>query len=126
MTNNHGKFSLRARLRSFRYAFRGLHVILKEEHNLWIHLFAAFSAIVLGIVFHISRAEWLILVLCIGLVLAAEIMNSAIERLVDLYAPQKSEKAGLIKDIAAGGVLVAAIVALVAGILVFLPHFTGI
>lgn len=96
--------------------------MLKNEPNFRIHLIAAVTAIVLGMVFHISRTHWLIIILCIGFVLAAESMNSAIEMLVDLISPQMNEKAGRIKDLAAGGVLVAAFTALVAGIMVFLPY----
>lgn len=118
------KFSLRERLASFKYAFQGLGLILKKEHNSRIHLFAAVMAIVLGAVFQISKTDWLIVILCIGLVFIAEIMNSAIEMLVDLVSPQEHEQAGKIKDIAAGGVLIASMAALVAGILVFVPYLT--
>jgi diacylglycerol kinase (ATP) len=118
------KISFRARLASFKYAFQGLRQVLKVEQNIWAHLLAAITAIVLGAIFQISKTDWLIIILCIGLVLIAEIMNSAIEELVDLVSPQRNEKAGKIKDIAAGGVLIAAITALVAGIIVFLPYLT--
>ena len=122
MYNNNVKFSFRARLASFRYAFQGIWHILKYEHNSRIHLIAAIMALLLGAFFHISKTDWLVIILCIGLVFSAEIANSLIEMLVDLVSPEKNEKAGKIKDIAAGGVLVAALVALVAGIIVFLPY----
>jgi diacylglycerol kinase len=122
MNSEVSKFSFRERLASFTYAFRGLYHILKYEHNSRIHLLAAIMALALGAVFHISLTEWLIIILCIGLVFLAEITNTAIEMLVDMISPQKNEKAGRIKDIAAGGVLVASMVSLVAGIIVFLPY----
>jgi len=116
------KFSIRARLASFKYAFQGLGHVLKAEHNFVVHLTAAIAVIALGAILHISKAEWLIVVLCIGLVLITEILNTAIEWLVDLVSPQRNEKAGKIKDIAAASVLIAAIVALAAGIVVFVPY----
>jgi diacylglycerol kinase (ATP) len=118
------RFSFRARWLSFRNAFRGLIYLVKAEHNLCIQLVAALAAIALGIICRISRSDWLIIILCIGFVIAAEIMNSAVERLVDLVSPQENKTAGIIKDIAAGSVLIAAIAALVAGIVVFVPYFT--
>ncbi len=99
--------------------------MLKEEHNSRIHLVLAIIAIAFGAVLHISRTDWLIIILCIGLVLVAEIMNSAIERLVDLVTTEHNEKAGKIKDLAAGGVLISAVIALVAGIVVFWPYIFG-
>jgi len=116
------KFSIRARLASFKYAFQGLGHVLKAEHNFLIHLAAATAVIMLGAILHISKAEWLIIILCIGMVLITEILNTAIEWLVDLVSPQRNEKAGKIKDIAAASVLIAAIVALTAGIVVFVPY----
>lgn len=115
-------FSIRARLASFKYAIQGLGHVLKAEHNFLVHLAAAIAVIALGAILHISKAEWLIIILCIGLVLITEILNTAIEWLVDMVSPQKNEKAGMIKDIAAASVLIAALVALVAGIVVFVPY----
>jgi len=117
------KFSIRARLASFKYAFQGLGHVLRAEHNFVVHLAAAIAVIALGAILQISKAEWLIIILCIGLVLITEILNTAIEWLVDLVSPQRNEKAGKIKDIAAAGVLIAALVALVVGIVVFVPYF---
>jgi diacylglycerol kinase len=116
------KFSIRARLASFKYAFQGLGHVVKAEHNFLVHLAAAIAVIALGAILHISKAEWLIIILCIGLVLITEILNTAIEWLVDMVSPLRNEKAGKIKDIAAASVLVAALVALVVGIVVFVPY----
>jgi diacylglycerol kinase len=122
MKNTNKKFSLRARLASFKYAFQGLGHVLKAEHNFLIHLAAAIAVIALGVLLHINKAEWLIIILCIGMVLITEILNTAIEWLVDMVSPQRNEKAGKIKDIAAASVLIAALVALAAGIVVFVPY----
>ena len=115
------KFSLKARLRSFSFAFAGIFAVLKTQHNFWIHLLAATIVILAGFVFGLTRMEWVIITLTIGFVLSAEIMNSAIEYLVDLLSPQHNPKAGLIKDVAAAAVLVSAIAAAIVGLLIFIP-----
>jgi diacylglycerol kinase len=115
-------FSIRARLAGFRHAFNGLFHTVRAEHNMWIHMIAAVLVIVSGLLFHITRAEWLMVIFCIGLVLTTEIINSAMERLVDLASPSFSEKARVIKDVAAAAVLIAAITALITGIVIFLPY----
>jgi diacylglycerol kinase len=122
MVGDDKKFSFAERLRSFTFAFRGLYRVLKTEHNFRIHLLTAMIAIILGVVMRITRADWLIVILCIGFVLFAEIMNTAVEKLTDIAEPKKNESAGLVKDIAAGAVLVASITALAAGLMVFLPY----
>lgn len=107
---------------SIHYAFKGILHVIKKEHNAWIQIIAAIVAIVLGFVFHISKTEWIAVILCIGFVISAEITNTSIEKLTDSVSPQESIKAGMIKDIAAGAVLVAALTAFVVGLLVFLPY----
>lgn len=77
-----------------------------------------------GFGFGITRGEWTAIVICIGLVIAAELFNSAIERLVDLVSPQRHPVAGQVKDIAAGAVLVCALAAIVVGLIVFIPYLT--
>jgi diacylglycerol kinase (ATP) len=117
------KFSIPARINSFGFAFKGIAYVLKHEHNAWIHVTAAITAVTLGLILRISLHEWIAVALCIGLVLASEIINSAIEKMVDLISPEQQPKAGLIKDIAAGAVLIASIAALAIGCLVFIPYF---
>lgn len=115
-------FSIRRRLSSFRYAFHGIVQAVQTQHNMWIHIFAATVVIVAGILFNIGFTEWLFVILAIGFVLSAELFNSAIETLVDLVSPEENKNAGLIKDIAAGAVLIAAIAAAVIGIMIFVPR----
>jgi len=86
----------------------------------------AATAIALGFILHISSLEWLIIVLVIAGVFASEFFNSAIESLVDLCSPEFNEKAGRIKDIAAGAVLVTALGALVAGLIIFIPKLVAL
>ena len=116
------KFSMYARFASFKPAIRGTKFVLLNEHNAQIHLGAALSAIILGIVFKIGKTEWLVIHLCFGWVLAVQILNSAVEKMVDFVSPGINEKARLIKDISAGSVLVAAVISLMAGLIIFIPH----
>ena len=117
------KFSLRRRLLSFKYAFKGIFLLLKNEHNAWIHALAAILAIGLGFYFEIYRNEWIAVVFLIGFVFSSEAFNSAIELLVDKISPDYNETAGNIKDLAAGAVLFAAIAAAIAGFVIFAPYF---
>ncbi len=116
------KFCIKDRLRSFMYAFRGWHFMLHKQYNFYIHLSLAVLAILMGFLLDLSRAEWLWIVLAIGLVLAAEIFNTAIEKLTDLIHADKHPKAGQVKDLAAGAVLVLAITALLIGLIIFVPR----
>lgn len=117
----HRKFSLGERLKSFCYAFNGLKILWKEEHNARIHLIIAFLVVIAGFIFRISVTEWLAVLLSIGFVLALEIFNSSIENLADFVSPEKHEKIKKIKDLSAAGVLIAAITAFVVGLIIFLP-----
>lgn len=108
-------------IRGFGFAFKGLFYACKTQLNFRVHLFCAAIAITLGWYLKISSAEWLWIILSIGMVLLTEIINTAIELLVDLVSPDYNEKAGHIKDMCAAAVLVTAITALVIGIVIFLP-----
>ncbi len=115
------KFSLNARLKSFIFAFNGLYVLVKEEHNSRIHLFATFCVILCGFFFHISAYEWIAIIFAIGFVIAMEIINSSIENIADFVSPEKHEKIKKIKDLAAAAVLISAFTALIIGLIVFAP-----
>ncbi|MBI5373340.1 MAG: diacylglycerol kinase family protein [Sphingobacteriales bacterium] len=114
-------FSLKARLNSFRYAIRGVIDFFLEEPNALLHALATVAVTVLILFFHISGSELLALVVVTGLVWITELMNSAIERIMDLVSPEWHPKVKYIKDVAAAAVLVAAVVALLTGCLVFIP-----
>ena len=86
-----------------------------------VHVGISVFVILLGFLFHISTFEWLICILCIGLVFSSEMFNTAIEAIVDLISPQRNHLAGKAKDIAAGAVLVTAIMSIAVGIIIFLP-----
>jgi len=117
------KFSIKARIRSFKYAFRGLWWLIREEHNSWIHLAFVFVLIPACILLHLSLIEWTLITICIGLVLAMELVNSAIERLSDKISPGRDPDIGKIKDIAAAAVLISAVAAAVVGLIILVPKF---
>jgi diacylglycerol kinase (ATP) len=112
---------IRKTIRGFYFAGRGIVFFLKAPSNAWIHILAACFACGSGFYFCISRWEWCAVVVAIGGVLVAEMFNTAVELLVDLVSPGFNEKAGRIKDIAAGAVLVASIGAAMIGAVVFIP-----
>lgn len=115
------KFSWRKRGKSFVYAFNGIRMFVLNEHNAWIHCTVAVCVIIAGFVFGVSVTEWCLIALCIGMVLAAEAVNTAVENIVDLVSPEYNALAGKAKDIAAGAVLVTAISAAVVGCIIFVP-----
>lgn len=113
---------LSGRLRSFGHAIRGLKVLLQTQHNARIHAWATALVLAAGGVFEISASEWALIVLAIVAVWVAEALNTAVEFLVDLAAPEPHPLAGKAKDVAAGAVLVAAVGAAVVGGFVFGPY----
>jgi diacylglycerol kinase len=115
------KFSIADRLQSFSYAWSGIRSALQTEHNTWIHLALTIAAIVMGGFLKISRIEWMALVIAFGLVWMAELFNTAIEKAMDFISVDKHPQIKMIKDIAAAAVLIAAIVAVVIGCLIFIP-----
>ena len=108
-------------LKSFSYALQGIRVVVRTQRNMKIHLAAAMVVIMAGFFFHISVLEWLILIVTILLVFTLEMVNTAIEKVVDFVSPEYHRLAGQAKDIAAGAVLLAALGAVVIGILLFGP-----
>lgn len=119
---NTNKFSIKLRLSSFKFAFQGLLSLVKNEHNARIHLLATILAIVLGIVMKISVTEWALLTIVIGLVFISELFNTAIEKLADFVHPEWNDQIKKVKDYAAAAVFISAIIALVAGGLIFIPR----
>jgi len=114
-------FSTRKRLQSFVYAYRGILYLLRTQHNAWIHLAFAFIAVLLGICFSISHFEWIAILICIGIVFAGEAMNTSIELLCDARFTEYDKRAEIIKDTAAGAVLIVSVVSAIVGGIIFLP-----
>lgn len=111
----------RSVVKSFSFAFEGLKQALKEEPNFKIHSAIGVAAIILAYFFGFSRVEWLVLVFTIFLVLVLELINTAVEDLVNMVRPEISEKAKAVKDVMAAAVLLGAIFAAIVGVILFLP-----
>lgn len=109
-------------IRSFGYAMEGIRVCIQEQ-NFKIHLIAAVVVLVAGALTKLAVIEWIILCMMIGLVLMAEMLNTAIEKVVDLASPDIHPLAKAAKDVAAGAVLVIALFSVIIGILIFIPKW---
>jgi diacylglycerol kinase len=110
-----------SRLGSFRHAFSGWWYVLRTQHNAWIHAVAAISILTIALWVGLGRIEWAILILTIAVVWVAEFVNTAVETLVDLLSPDIHPLAKAAKDIAAASVLIAAMAAVLVGLLVLGP-----
>ena len=110
---------------SFNYAVSGIIIALKTEKNMRIHYAIALSVIILSLFFDFSRTEFLLLLFAISLVVVAEMVNTAIERVIDLITEDYHPLARLVKDVAAGAVLIAAINSIVVGYLLFFDRLSS-
>lgn len=108
-------------VKGFGFALKGLLYALATQLNFKIHCLMAVAVVATGLIIGLSTSEWLWIALAMVLVLMAELFNTAIEELVNLVSPNFSPQAGLVKDLAAGAVLVVAVFAFIVGILVFGP-----
>lgn len=124
MTNE--KFSLRARANSFGYAFRGIRNLLRYEHNAIIHLVATVAVMIAGLLLKLQSWEWVVIVMAAGFVWVTEILNTCIERIMDFISTEHHPNIGIIKDLAAAAVLIAALTAVVAGAIVFIPKIIAL
>ncbi|MBX2965974.1 MAG: diacylglycerol kinase family protein [Cyclobacteriaceae bacterium] len=106
-------------IKSFGYALNGLKIAVKEQVNLTIHICVTVIVVMAGIYIEITTTEWVLLVLTIGLVISLELVNTAIEYLVDLVTPERNPLAGKVKDIAAASVLVSSVMAVIVGLFIF-------
>lgn len=111
------------RFRSFDFALNGLRIFFTTQTNALIEILATVVVVGAGLYFNLTLFEWALIILAIGIVFIAEIFNTSIEFLTDLVSPEHNKTAGIVKDLAAAGVLMAAIVALVLGAIVFIPKF---
>lgn len=111
---------------SFKYAFQGMFSALKTERNLKIHVTIMILVIIAGIVLKISKIEWIICIILFGLVIGGEMLNSAIETVVDIAMPDINSKAKFAKDAAAGAVLVLAIASAIIGFMIFGPKLIAL
>lgn len=109
------------RLKSVGYAFKGAILLLKTEASIKIQFGIALLLSVAGFIFNISLNEWIVQLLAIGLVISIEGVNTAIEKIADFMHPERHNKIGFIKDIAAGAVFIASFFALIIGFIIYLP-----
>lgn len=119
-------FSIRTRLQSFRFAFRGIRTMLASQHNAWIHAIATITVLALGGALQIGRGDWLAVTLAVIAVWTAEALNTALEALCDVASPEFHPLVERAKDVAAGAVLIAAVGAGVIGLLVFGPPLSAL
>lgn len=117
------QFSIRARILSFKYAFNGIADFFLSEHNALIHFVAAVVVVGCGIWLSISRMEWVVIICLIGIVFIAELFNSAIERLGDSITSDSNEMIKKAKDLSAAAVLLAALISVLVGLIIFIPRF---
>ncbi|MBD1432556.1 diacylglycerol kinase family protein [Sphingobacterium sp. DN00404] len=126
MPPNNKKFTLGRRIRSFKYAFKGLLHLIREEPNARIHFVAGIIAIICGWYFDIDKSEWLAVILCIGIVFTTEILNTAVENICDYISPTYHHKIKIIKDLAAAAVLISALMSVVIAVYIFGPKLLAI
>jgi diacylglycerol kinase (ATP) len=115
-------FSLAARAKSFHYAFAGLWLMLRTQHNAWLHLAATLAVIAAGLWLNIAAADWRWIAVAVLLVWVAEALNTAFEHLCDVVSPDFHHAVQKSKDIAAGAVLLCALGAFAIGALTFWPY----
>lgn len=108
-------------LNRVRFALNGWIAFFRKDANGQIELFIAVMVIVAGFLLHISVTEWMIVLSCIGVVVSLEMLNAAIEKICDHLHPERHPVIGFVKDVAAGAVLWASVIAAVIGLLIFLP-----
>ncbi len=108
-------------INSFKYAIEGFISSFKTERNMKIHILATIIVIILGILLKLNTIEWCICIISIVLVVSTELINTAIETIVDMISPEKNPKAKLVKDISAAAVLAMAIASAIIGFIIFIP-----
>ena len=111
------------RLKSISFALKGAYKLITTEHSIMIQFSIAILLVIAGFYFHISREEWMMQTLAVGLVLGIESLNTAVEKIADFIHPEFHERIGFIKDIAAGAVMFTAIASIVVGLLIYVTKF---
>ncbi len=122
MKNPNDSF-FKGRIRSLKFAFKGAYLLLTTEHSIMVQFSMGIAVTILGFVMDISAIEWMFQLLAVGMVLVAESLNTGIEKLCDFIHPDYHERIGFIKDISAGAATFAAIIALIIGLIIYIPKF---
>ena len=113
--------SIKRLIKSFKYAFKGIIYTFKNEQNIIVHTIIMILVIIFGIIFKINKYEWLICIILFGLVISAELINTAIEATVDLKCKEINPLAKIAKDTSSGSVLLLAITSVIVGCIIFIP-----
>lgn len=113
-------------INSFKYSIEGLIYAYRNEQSLFIHVCMTILVIVLGLLLGLERYEWLFLFIIIGIILAAELMNTAIESTIDLVCKKFDVNAKIAKDTAAASVFILAIIAIIGGLYIFIPKIIAL
>ena len=128
MNIDHMKQDLTAFIKGFKYAFDGIIVGIKER-NMRVHIFVAIAVVALGLLVSLTRNEWMMVVISIGMVFSAELFNTAIENLADILRDEDNlsyQATKNARDLAAGAVLMVSIATAIVGAVIFLPKMVGI
>jgi diacylglycerol kinase len=113
-------------IKSFAYAISGFSYAFRTQSNMRFHVFAAVVALLMSLLFRINIIEWCIIVLCIGSVFTAELINTSIEVSIDLTSPGYNKQAGNAKDLSAAAVLVVCIASAIIGLIIFVPYIVNL
>ena len=114
---------LKGRLKSLKFALRGAWLLITTEHSIMVQFSIGILVTILGFFMNLTSTEWMFQFLAIGMVLVAESLNTGIEKLCDFVHPDYHKKIGFIKDISAGAATFAAIIAVIIGLIIYLPKF---
>ncbi|HEY0652826.1 MAG TPA: diacylglycerol kinase family protein [Chryseosolibacter sp.] len=115
---------IKRHLLSYQYALRGIWLAFRYEPNMRIHLAAAIAVVAINYSLDVTVTEWLITLMLIGIVWMSEIFNTAVEKLADRVTKERDPLIGAVKDLAAGAVLIVCIVAVICGLMIYLPYLT--
>lgn len=119
------KKGIKRTLRTFKYSLAGLAYAYKNEQSMWIHAIGSLFTVVLGFIYHLSLSEWAIIFIALGVILASELINTAIEAAVDLCTLEIHPLAKIAKDCGSAATFVLTLVSIVICLFVFVPYFMG-
>ena len=123
MDNRQNGF-VKGRIKSLKFAVKGVWLLITTEHSIMVQMAIAILITFIGWWLDITKTEWIFQILAIGLILVAESLNTCIEKLCDFIHPDHSKRIGFIKDISAGAVTFAAIMAVIIGLIIYLPKIS--
>ena len=112
------------RIKSIYYAFHGFVILIRKEASIQVQFTIAIFVTFTGFYFDISNTEWALQLIAIGLVMSLEGLNTAIEKLSDFVHPEHNSKIGILKDISAGAVFIAALIAVIVGLIIYIPKLS--